>query len=136
VNAPGAGVLAAIDDIRGAIYNPHAQRNPVREGEAVDTNDIQAPPVLTPPPPPNDKWQREQQAFLRLLPSLLQTHRDKYVAIHEGNVVESGDELVDVAMRAYGRYGYVPIYVDLVTDQPQRPVRIPSPRIVGNLPRS
>ncbi len=102
----------------------------------MDMTDIQPAPVLTPPPAPNDKWQRERQAFLRLLPSLLQSHRDKYVAIHEERVVETGDELVDVAMRAYGRYGYVPIYVQLVTDQPQRPIRLTSPRLVSNYLRS
>lgn len=92
--------------------------------------DIMAAPVITLPSVKDDKWQRERLAFWRLFPELLKTYRDQYVAIHEGQVVGHGLTLVDVALRAYAEYGYVPIYVELVTDEPQRPVRIPSPRLV------
>jgi hypothetical protein len=85
-------------------------------------------PVLA--PVPQDKWQREQQAFRRLLPSLLASHRNQYVAIHEEKVVESGNDKLDVAGKAYARFGYVPIFVSLVTDQPVPLVRIPSARSV------
>jgi len=85
-------------------------------------------PVL--PPPPEDKFRSEQRAFHRLLPELLPTYRDQYVAIHEGRVVESGEDKLEVAGRAYARFGYIPILVTLVTDQPQRPSRIPSPRVI------
>ena len=87
-------------------------------------------PVLEPASVPDAKWQREYQAFVRLLPELLQTYRNQYVAIHDGHVVASGSELVDVAMRAYAEHGYVPIYVNLVSDQPPAPVRLPTPRIL------
>jgi len=89
-------------------------------------------PVLALPQPPDNKWERERQAFLRMLPDLLTKYRNQYVAVHEGQIVGSGDSLVDVAMRAYAQFGYVPIYVDLVTDQPPAPVRLPSPRLVAN----
>jgi hypothetical protein len=82
------------------------------------------------PPPPEDKWRREYRAFLRMIPELLKTHRGKYVAIHEEKVVESGDDLIPVALRAYERHGYVPIYVGLVTDEPPPVIRLPSPRLV------
>jgi hypothetical protein len=82
------------------------------------------------PQPPETKWQRERRAFLRLLSSLLQTHRGQYVAIHEGQVVESGPDKVEVGLRAYARYGYIPIYVGLVTDEPLRMDRLPTPRPV------
>jgi hypothetical protein len=82
------------------------------------------------PTPPEDKWHREYRAFLRLLPELLNTHRGKYVAVHEGQVVGGGDEKIPVAMEAYARYGYVPIYVGLVTDEPRRIERIPTPRVL------
>ncbi len=82
------------------------------------------------PQPPEAKWQQERRAFLRLLPSLLATHRGQYVAVHEGKVVESGPDLVPVALLAHQRYGNVPIYVDLVTDEPARSVRISGPRLV------
>jgi hypothetical protein len=87
-------------------------------------------PAPSLPTPPDDKWRREQQAFRRLLPELLQSHRGQYVAIHDGRVVASGADKLDVAGQAYARHGYVPIYVSLVTDRPAPPVRIPSPRVL------
>jgi len=77
---------------------------------------------------PMSKFDRERLAFARLRPELLLRFRDQFVAIHEEKVVGVGDDLRQVAFEAYGRFGYVPIYVDLVTDKPVRPVRIPSPR--------
>jgi hypothetical protein len=71
------------------------------------------------------KFQRELEAFRRLLPELLQTHRDQYVAIHEGQVVGTGPDQIELADRAYAQFGYIPILVTLVTDRP-RVVRIPS----------
>ena len=79
---------------------------------------------------PQDKWRIEQQAFRRLLPGLLAKYRNHYVAIHEEQVVESGTDKLDVAAKAYARFGYVPIFVSLVTDQPLPLVRIPSARSV------
>jgi hypothetical protein len=35
-----------------------------------------------------------------------------------------------VAKLAYARAGYVPVYVGLVTDDPPRPVHLPSPRLL------
>jgi hypothetical protein len=86
-------------------------------------------PVLDMPKPTENKWQREYRAFLRLLPDLMKTHQNRYVAVHEGRVVASGDCLENVAQDAYARHGYVPIYVGLVTDQPMRQMRFPSPML-------
>lgn len=74
------------------------------------------------------KFERERAAFRRLLPTLLAEFRNKYVAIHEEKVVGSGDSIIDVATAASDQFGYQAIYVDLVTDEPQKPVRIPSAR--------
>lgn len=83
------------------------------------------------PPPPRNKWEREYRAFLAMLPELLKTHRGKYVAVHEGQVVGSGDDKVALALRAYEKHGYVPIYVGLVAERPLPPERMPSFRVVG-----
>jgi len=88
---------------------------------------IHPAPIL--PIPIDDKWRCEQRAFRRLLPELLRLHRDQYVAIHEGQVVESGDDKLEVARRAYSRFGYVPIFVSRVSDEPIASVRVPSPRL-------
>src|SRR5947209_2504164 len=95
------------------------------------STDIQSPPDLTLPPPRDDKWDRERQAFWRLLPELLKTYRGQYVAIHEGRPAGNGPDIIEVALQAHRQYGQVPIYVDLVTDEPQRPVRIPHYRVRG-----
>jgi hypothetical protein len=82
------------------------------------------------PQPTDMKWQCERRAFLQPLPSLLPAYRGQYVAIYEGKVVDSGPELVAVALRAHQRYGNVPIYVDLVTEEPARTARLSGPRLV------
>jgi hypothetical protein len=76
----------------------------------------------------SDKWQREFQEFLRLKPRLLEKYDGQYVAVHEGQVVDSGPDQVELAMRVYSKHGYCPIYVGLVTDQPEPMYRIPTPR--------
>ena len=53
-------------------------------------NSIETLPAPVLPSPPEDKFRSEQRAFQKLLPELLRTHRDQYVAIHEGQMVESG----------------------------------------------
>ena len=81
-------------------------------------------PVISSPAVGDEKFRSEQQAFYRLLPELLQTHRGLYVAIHGGRVVGSGPDGAEVARAAYATVGYIPIYVDLVAEQPPRPVRL------------
>jgi hypothetical protein len=85
---------------------------------------IELLPAPSLPEPPEDKWRSEHRAFRRQLPELLKTHRHQYVAIHEGKVVESGNDKLAIAGRAYARFGYVPIFVGLVTDEPASVCRI------------
>jgi hypothetical protein len=79
---------------------------------------------------PDPKWRKEREAFYRMLPELLKAHRDQFVAVHEERVVGEGAEPIELVKRAYAQFGYVPIYVGLVTDQPLPRVRVPSPRLV------
>jgi hypothetical protein len=81
-------------------------------------------PVLPPSPPAPSKWEREQRAFVRMLPALLAKYRGKFVAVHDEQVVDSDDDLIALALRVYAKHGYVPIYMDLVTDQPRRVERV------------
>jgi hypothetical protein len=74
-------------------------------------------------PPPVPKGEREYQAFLRLLPELLQTHRGEYAAIHEGRVVATGPDQIELAIRVWGQVGYVPLHVGLITEQAPAPTR-------------
>jgi hypothetical protein len=86
--------------------------------------------VELPPPPPPSKFDREYRAFLRLLPELLKTHRGKCVAIHEERVVAEGDDVIQVALEAYRRHGYVPTYVSPVISPPVETVRMTRYRLV------
>lgn len=86
-------------------------------------------PAPTLPKPQETKWQREYRAFLGLLPELLATHRGRHVAIHEGRVVGVGDDRIQLAMEVWGKYGYVPIHIGLVTTDPPPVERVPSPRV-------
>src|SRR5437764_11111793 len=74
-------------------------------------------PVIELSAEPRTKWEREHQAFRRLLPQLLTTHRGQYVAIHDGQVVDSGDDRLALALRVLARVGNVDIHVGLVTEE-------------------
>ena len=76
------------------------------------------PPVIAMPPPPFNKWQREHAAFQRLLPRLLDTHRGKFVAIHDEQVVDVGDDKLALALRVLAKLGNIDIHVGLVIDAP------------------
>jgi len=84
------------------------------------------PPALAVEFPTHElpKGEGEYQAFLRLLPELLGTHQGQYVAIHDGQVVDSDPDDVALILRVQSKVGYVPIHVGLVTD-PRPVVRIP-----------
>jgi len=77
---------------------------------------------LSPPPP--SKGEREYHAFLRMLPDLLTTHRGRFVAVHNEQIVD--DDMDDIALvqRVHARFGYVPIHVGLVAD-PLPVTRVP-----------
>ena len=83
----------------------------------------QPTPIMDPPLLPQTKWEREYQAFQRLLPQLLATHRGQYVAIHNELVVDSGDDKLALALRVLAKIGSVSIHVGLVTEEPAPLVR-------------
>lgn len=99
-------------------------------GAAMAESEVFDAPVLKLNREPRTKWERELREFERMLPELLTTWRGMYVAVHEGRVVATGDHMIDVAMEAHSRCGYVPLHVGLVTEQPPPPVRIETPRII------
>jgi hypothetical protein len=100
-----------------------AQNTLMKKSELLEAPQVEAAP------PTADKWEQERRAFRGLRPSLLRTHQNQYVAVHHGKVVESGDDEIALGMRVYARFGYVPIYVGLVSDEPEPVVRIPGPRL-------
>ncbi len=78
---------------------------------------LPAPPIPVSLPAPS-KWEREYEAFRKLLPELLKTHAGQFVAVHEGKVVDCGNDKLELALRVLKKIGNVSIHVGLVTDQP------------------
>jgi hypothetical protein len=72
------------------------------------------------------KLQAELATFARLLPQLLQTHRDAYVAIHNGEVIASGADALGVGRFAYAIAGNAAFLIVQVRDTEPPPVRLPS----------
>jgi len=64
-------------------------------------------------------FEREKAAFERMLPQLLQQYPGKCVAIVNEQVVEIGEDKLDVVERVYRRFGQVTMYAQWVTDQPR-----------------
>lgn len=84
---------------------------------------------ISPPSSPDDEWEQARQAFERMRGKLLKTHKGQFVAILNDQVVDADAEIGTLAGRVYARFGYRPIYMQKVTEQP-RLARIISPRVV------
>jgi len=84
---------------------------------------------VSPLPSPDDEWEQGRQAFERMRNELLKTHKGQFVAILNNQVVDADAEISTLARRVYARFGYRPIYMQKVTEQP-RVARILSPRVV------
>lgn len=74
--------------------------------------------------------EEERDAFLKIRDKLIQDphYNGKYVAIFQGTVVGCDKEKGRLAETVYGKYGYVPIYIDKVA-LGERHVEIPSPEL-------
>lgn len=62
---------------------------------------------------------REQVAFEQMKPELLKTHQGQYVAVHNGELVDSDNDEQILAKRVYGKFGYQTILMTKVTETPQ-----------------
>jgi hypothetical protein len=89
----------------------------------VTAQTLPAPSVAA--PFANGKWQREYEAFLRLQSELLTTHAGEYVAVHDGQVVASGNDDVELALQFFAQHGNVPVHIGRVTATPEPAARIP-----------
>jgi len=90
-------------------------------------------------PTDHDTWRQEQlqhlepnrTAFQRLLPELLKTHRNQFVAIYQGRLVDADPDRVALVQRTRNQ-GYRPVYIQKVTTEP-RIVELPSPEEVWHV---
>jgi dCTP deaminase len=80
------------------------------------------------PPKNHIIFQKEKRAFERLKKELMKRYRGQYVVIREEKAVLFGHNKTELAKKAYQQFGYVPLYIDLLEDEPEV-VHLPSPRI-------
>jgi hypothetical protein len=81
------------------------------------------------PAPPLSGFEREKAAFERLKLALLKQYPDKCVAVVGGEVVEVGENKIEIIEKVRDRFGDVPMYVQWVTEQP-RVYHVPYRRMV------
>lgn len=67
-----------------------------------------------------EAFERERAAFEMLKPQLLKTHSEQYVAIHDGQVVDTDKSDTELAQRVLPRFRNQAVYIQIV--QPELPV--------------
>jgi hypothetical protein len=72
-------------------------------------------------------FQRGYDDFLRLHSSFLRTHKGQWVAVLDGKVADSDLNQWALAERVYRQFGYRPICMAQVLDQPIRTVEMGGP---------
>jgi len=77
-------------------------------------------------------FQREKRAFERLKLELLKTHRGQYVVIREEKAVMFGHNKTELAKQAYEKFGYGPLYIGLVEEEPEA-VYLPTPKVLRRM---
>jgi hypothetical protein len=75
------------------------------------------------------EFEQEKRAYERLESDLMATYKGKYVAIREGQVVDSDEDKMTLIIRVYDKLGYGPMYVHKV-GEPLRIAKIISPKVV------
>jgi hypothetical protein len=76
-----------------------------------------------------EKIGREQAAYERMHPSLKNTHFGKWVAVHEGQLVDCDDDDAALHQRVRARYGDAAILITRVEDEAMREIRTRTPSI-------
>lgn len=77
-----------------------------------------------------EKFARERQAFWAMHAHLLATYEGLYVAIVNGQVVDSDRDERTLVQRVYQTFGYQPLYVQYVTAGALPVYRLLSPQVV------
>jgi L-2-hydroxyglutarate oxidase LhgO len=70
--------------------------------------------------------EREMAAFERLKPELLKQYAGRYVGVYQEMVAAVGDSRLEAVKAIYAQFGQVVCFVEKVSPDPPRRVRIPS----------
>ena len=85
--------------------------------ETQDQVQVFEAPQLHFPKVEDDPWRRDEQAFFQKLPELLKTFRGKWIAIHNGEVVEVGDTRRQVLLQFLEKFPNDEVYIQLVDEE-------------------
>jgi PHD/YefM family antitoxin component YafN of YafNO toxin-antitoxin module len=110
-----------------------------REGQAVavllsveDYNAFRAWQAAQQPPRSiSANFEAEIAAFEQLKPALLERYPGRAVAIYQGQVVEVGDDKMEVLAQVIDKLGDVSCYIEWVEPDAPRRVRVPSVRVAN-----
>jgi membrane-bound ClpP family serine protease len=72
-----------------------------------------------------EAFAQEVAAFEAIKLELLEQYAGRYVAIYQKEVVATGDNRLALVKEVYSQFGEVPCYIEKVTSQPPRRVRLP-----------
>lgn len=73
------------------------------------------------------QFEAEREAFWRQFPELLKQYAGRYVAIHQGKVIDHDEDRHRLIQRVYETLGYVPVYVQRVSPEGPPRYSIPTP---------
>ena len=79
------------------------------------------------------KLDAEIAAFERIHPTLKETYLNQFVAVHEGQVVDSDLDFEPVLLRVQERYGDLPVLIRRVGESPQQEWYFRSSRMESSL---
>jgi hypothetical protein len=81
-----------------------------------------------------DRWAmlQEQAAFQAMLPDLLTRYKDQYVAVYQGQVIDHDADQVALIERLDQSHPEMIVLVKKVATEPERVLRMRSPRLINN----
>ena len=71
-------------------------------------------------------FEHEVANFEQMWPELLQQYPNRAVAIYQAQVLESGNDILQVYNAVVDKFGMIPCYVQWVSSETPRKVRIPT----------
>ncbi|MFQ5435423.1 MAG: DUF5678 domain-containing protein [Anaerolineae bacterium] len=80
--------------------------------------------------PAKHGFEEEVAAFEKMRTPLLREYAGKYVAIYQEKVIAGGDEKLPLLHKVREEFGHIICYIEKVTSDSPRTVRMPSTRIV------
>ncbi len=78
------------------------------------------------------KIETEKKEFLRQHTQLKQTYLGRFIAMHQGQVIDHDQDVVLLHQRIRRKYGREAILIRQVEEEPERPLIMRSPRLHWN----